>query len=555
MQRDAPDTGSAGRVAALGTAATLALLFAAPIVWVHATWDRALVAYHGFLHAAIVDSVLRTGVPPENPFFAGADLPYYWFFHACAAALRALTGLDALHALELLILASLVALVALCIGIARAFYGSTPRGVLLVMLVLMGGNLLALGIAGVRWAFGDGPFFDDTPLRITSDYLDRSQFGMRLYGPNYIYFFYNTSRGVALAALFGVAAALAHTQRRPGFVPLAVLVGASALATAMSPLIGMAGAGALCGALVLQRLRGSGDPRAWQWILALVTGVLVAFPTYQGLLAAPQGGYAFVLFSAEGAKLVGSVLVGALPLLGLAMLRAPFPGLSTRDRQLLDVLVLAGGALLLAAACFRLPNGNNCNLYLAGITLVALPAAAVRGRRALGVALCIWLAACAAMLVRTHAERTPLGIAFEDGRVTRGADWPAFAAAYAWIDTNTEADAVIVSDPTRRVTLFGNVPELPAMAGRPLFAGSPNYLTTPYPDWPQRRRIGQAAATGAALDAADRETLAALGRPVYVIQYRADSHAALRERHGEPVFRDGRVAIFRVVPEGEAPGG
>jgi hypothetical protein len=47
-----------------------------------------------FNHASIV-AELRKGLPPQNPYFAGEPLHYYWFFHLWPAALAWLTGASA----------------------------------------------------------------------------------------------------------------------------------------------------------------------------------------------------------------------------------------------------------------------------------------------------------------------------------------------------------------------------------------------------------------------------------------------------------------------------
>ena len=73
-----------------------------------------LVSYHGLAHAAIARAILRDGIPPENPYFAGERLHYYWGFHLAGAVLARGLGIDPLRALNLLrVLAAAAAPVAL----------------------------------------------------------------------------------------------------------------------------------------------------------------------------------------------------------------------------------------------------------------------------------------------------------------------------------------------------------------------------------------------------------------------------------------------------------
>ena len=150
-------------------------------------------------------------------------------------------------------------------------------------------------------------------------------------------------------------------------------------------------------------------------------------------------------------------------------------------------------------------------------------------------------------------RRAPLGLAIADGRLTRSDPWPHIARAYAWIDANTEHDAVVVSNPQRRMALSGNVPELPAMARRPLFVGSWFYLTGPFrdADEPTRREIAMRVVAGQPLDDAARAEFAALGRPLYVISYEANSANNLEAVYGHPVFRSVRVPLLRLRESGE----
>lgn len=113
----------------------------AVVVVVHRESPRTLVSAHGLLHAAIAER-FRTGIgagfPPENPYFAGERLPYYWAFQWAGAKLSMLLGTDPLHAFELLVLAGLLGLVLAGAALGRSLYGSTAAGLGIAGFVLAG---------------------------------------------------------------------------------------------------------------------------------------------------------------------------------------------------------------------------------------------------------------------------------------------------------------------------------------------------------------------------------------------------------------------------------
>ena len=357
---------------------------------VHATNLRALCSFHGFLHAGIVETMSFGELPPENPYFAGRTICYYWFFHAVGAVIARATGIDALHALEAVGLAGLFALVAASVSLGRHLFGSLGRGVFVAVLALVGGGPFGPLIAISRWLERGGEFLPAQANAPVGAYALTATVGNVRYGPIFYFFFTQSSRAVALAMLLVAVWALARAHRRPDAVGYALVVVAAALCTALSPVIGIAGIGALGAAYLLRDGRawmagrgrdGRDDDSAlsWRLMLCLAAGVLVPLPTYYHLFLVSQGGYAFVLFSGTGLTLVLSVLVGAGPVLFLARPRARLAGLAAADGHLLDVVLGAGLLLLLASMCLELPSDNNCNFYYAAMTVLAVAAAGYDG--------------------------------------------------------------------------------------------------------------------------------------------------------------------------------
>lgn len=67
-------------------AACLAVFCALLCAFLLLRGNASRVSYHGLLHSALVQAVERRA-PPQNPFFAGAELSYYWFYHAMGACI------------------------------------------------------------------------------------------------------------------------------------------------------------------------------------------------------------------------------------------------------------------------------------------------------------------------------------------------------------------------------------------------------------------------------------------------------------------------------------
>src|SRR5262249_39639522 len=101
-QRDAPGAAPAAHPKSWSMFWLAMLLAAAawliPILWLHSHNPRLLPSWHGFLHTAIAARFPGEAFPPENPFFAGERLPYYWFYQWLTSVTARLIGADLLHA-------------------------------------------------------------------------------------------------------------------------------------------------------------------------------------------------------------------------------------------------------------------------------------------------------------------------------------------------------------------------------------------------------------------------------------------------------------------------
>lgn len=99
-------------------------------------------SYHGLLHSAVVYEILRGGAPPQNPYFAGEPLHYYWGYHLFAAYLVRIAGIDPLTALGWWRVLSGGLLVVVLSRIGRRFGITGPRAVIGAVAAMLGLNAL-----------------------------------------------------------------------------------------------------------------------------------------------------------------------------------------------------------------------------------------------------------------------------------------------------------------------------------------------------------------------------------------------------------------------------
>lgn len=551
-----------------------ALPLIAIIAFVHRNSPRTLLSAHGFLHSAIAMRFFHDfHVPPENPFFAGKPLGYYWFFHALGALVAWLVRTDPLHAFELLVFVAAFGMARAASAFAERQYGSPWLAPLIVLLVVGGANVQAPAVLAVRLAqYGPGI------LRDSSDYLwgivhpllgyMRVWDPYAMYGPLIRFFLNTTARPLALACVVVVVAALARALTERGVRPFVWLACATALCTACSVLTGAATAGGLGAAMLalfvagrMRRFAGVAPAFGFErvvWVnVALVAGLAASSPTYAHLFAVGAGGSGLLPAGAAGAAKTLAALLAASAVLavvagyGLTRLRG-----SRRD--LAVILCLAAAILVVAAATVGLPEGNQDNFFDAALVLLALvaPAAALGadGTPSLRRAMILGFVCVPglALVVACYIGRPPLPLGFEQERLVRTSD-DARSALYAFARNQTPANAVFVVDTELdRTAMAGNTAELPALTDRMLFnERAQHYIVAHYRDLAQRIRINRVLRAGDALSVQDREYLQALARPLFVV---VEGHggpkddARLRARYGKPVFVRAPLRVYRVDP-------
>jgi len=591
----------------------LAMLSAAavwltPILWLHAHNSRLLPSWHGFLHAAIATRFPIGGVPPENPFFAGERLPYYWFYQWLAAMTARLIGADPLRAFQLITLASLVALIVFAGLIGRSRFRTISAGLLIGYLALAGLNPLGPAIAAAKHftaaqplaSAPAGPVETVFVSNQTADDLMTTSLLPALYvssdwrhGQNLVWFLDISSRAPALSLIMVLLFLLLNW--RPTFARVIVVALVAALMTALNPLVGLAVSGSLSAgflALTLLERHGTGsgsdrdlasasmpeDPVATATApgtvpeerplasaiclcLALLIGPALAAPTYyhlfanEGTAGLTSAHYAGV----KSAALAANFLILA-PLAVFGLWRAS-PQVALR----LGAVTAAGLLLLLAVPVIHLEQGNEHNLVNAAQCLLAAPAVAwlptlspsgkwSRVLPAILFAVFLPTTVCALL---SFAGRPGLPLDFRGQAIHRAPEQDPLNQFYLWARSQTPADAVFISDPRQPVKMSGNVAEFPAFTARALFTDHATYLTKPHKDAALRAEIGAAIASGQPLTPSQISYIHRLRRTLYVVTYRADDQAQLARltnQHGAPVFHQGFVAAFKfALPAVTAP--
>ncbi|MGE0354827.1 MAG: hypothetical protein AB7Q69_16565 [Gemmatimonadales bacterium] len=553
---------------------------------------RLVPSWHGFLHAAIAGRFPSASLVPENPFFAGQPVVYYWFFHRIGAWLSGVLSIDPLSALRLLTLAGLVMVVAGAALAGRKLYRSLGAGLLVGWLALVGLNPLAPAFAVGRAVLKHVPLFSwpgsgagavETTFvsnQLADRLMSRPLLGAMYFstdwrhGIDLAWFTDISARGLALGVLMLLVWLVVDPRAR---APRLLGVGlAGALTTALNPIVGLA----VCGSLgflslalaLVERGRAPQPAEGREGLIwgagiagALLAGVVLALPTFYHLLLHSQGtgrlNTAGVLLP-KFANMAANYCV-LLPLALLSWRTRPgIRGLPIR------VLVATGVLLLAVTLLVHLEEGNEHNLSNAAQVILAVPAVAWlvldrRGRWREGLDRSRRMMLTALLFVPVAAGtwiafdgRPPLPFSTAGGELRRTpADSP-LAQLYEWIRRNTATDAVFMTDPARPVKMSGNVAELPAFTGRTLYVGQASYMTTAYPDFERRRALAARAVAGEPLEAGRIDSLRALGRPVYLLSWQADDPGMverLTSRYGSPVFRSGFVGCW-LVTEGRTDG-
>jgi len=553
----------------LATSATL--VTSAVIVAVHRDSLSTLISAHGLLHTAVAQRFVTGSSPfgrPDNPFFAGAKLPYYWFYHYVSGRLSALAGVHPLITFEALGLLAVALVWFSGAALGRRLGWGPVSAAAIGLFALAGANafgsliLISKLAAGKPWPSDDGTYLWGLTHPVMG--MVRWNDPGALYGPMLNFFLNNSSRAVALSFVLVMLLALHRylEDRRAG--SLCALLLATAACAAFSPLIGLVAPGALSAALAVDWLSGMRRPHTSEGdggrrqavlraIIGLCAGCLLALPTYYHLFGRSAQPEIVVAFRPD---LVATIAASIAPLLALALLSLrPSP-----QRRFLGIVTAAAVMLLAGNTFLQVPGANESDLFHVAAFILAVPAAggfpaleslAPALRRTVGAGFLVAMASTVAIVLWAYWERPAIPLRLEGAQLRRTPDGSPAAKLYAWVDASTPADAVFITDPQALATApVGNTPEFPALTGRDLFVGQgPDYLVNPFADAGRRRRIAATLVSGGALDSSDRAYLEALRRPIFVVIERPtdDAVRALESRYGMPRFEDERNILAFLV--------
>lgn len=469
-----------------------------------------------WFHAAVVTEIGRTGLPPQDPYFAGFRLQYMWFYHMILFALERSTGLSTFLLMPVV---NALALWSLCVlsadlVLALGRNGRAARwAALLVPLSLTALFWLFLPIRALRALTGAtqggdalSESFRLSPLNVpvTRDFL--SDFGSSPFFLNK--YLTGTAYGLALAFLFLYLASVLRFAARPARTPL-VTAGLSVFAMLLlHPVVGLT-AVAVSGMTgivlaILGRRRGGltlGETIAWGG--AALVGALAAFPYLREVTRGkPQE--QLVPFQFDPWVTIGIAIGCAFVLLaGIPALVRLWRTGRTPERLFVAWTV----ATVLFAAVIRLPGPNTTDKFTWLVYLPLAVAAALwagekwRGARGALLALLLLLPVNVIGYAGYWGEA--------DGRELS----PASMALYSWIAENTPPEAVIVENRERVGVLVHGPRRL--YWGREAYADQWGYD-------PARMAIRRATVAalydpGARLDEAAVADLRTLAVPVFVV--------------------------------------
>ncbi len=495
----------------------------------------------GWFHAAVTDQIARRGLPPEDPFFAGLRLLYFWGAHVWAGLWVGLRpGLGVWTPLVALNLSgALAAVLGVCLLARRlgagtggivasalvATFGYAPFAWVWVALRAIGGEVR--GLAEIERLMTGGV----TPA-LQSMSTGLLHFSMVFFGGKFLVLT-PFALGLGLFAAFLIAL-LDLTTRPSGraAIALSLLTAASLF---LHTFVGICCVALSGGAWIWLGARAAlgKDGSARRVLLPLLLATAGAVAVLAPYLATILEGKGNQLASGFTLKAIATWLWG-----GALVVPAGIVYLARRgctDARARTLLVLA--ALLSAAALAVAPSDNNQSKFMNLLfLLLAAPAgpawiewlgrlkspirtvayAAFTAAVGPTVALCLW------------------AYAGERGQTAEGWAYatPLDAQAFTWARENTPQDAIFVEPEGGRLA--------PVRAGRSVLWGGEIWARKwGYPEdaLDLRRRAASELSSGTTTTAEVRRFLAALGREVVVVWWRRRVPDA--PESGAPARQDG----------------
>ncbi len=507
-----------------------------------------------WFHTAVVFEMARAGVPPQDPYFAGLTLQYFWFYHAVVLGLGAAAGLSPPDAMTLLNLAAALLTPPAASRVARALGFSPAAGT-------WAGVLVLLGMGGLSWLFfplklvgvligdvrGYQALHDIISLGATNpsntsrlvQFLSSSSFMMRKY-------VIGTAVPWSLLLVLVAADAALRFVRDLRPADAALLVAAGAGAFLFHVVLGGALIAGLAAGAGILFLAGRGMRGRALGVAVLAAAALALCLPYLLTLVGGRGGASALPFGLS-LRLWVSI---PFTLAGVALLSVPaWRRLARAGTPAARLYMAWFAAVTLYALIARLPGANQ---YDKPPILIYLPLSLAAGMAVPG----IWRAL--AGRPRTRVAFALLLVLFllpENAFRWWGfygeAAPPALTAAehdlYSWVRDDTPRDAVFVDSADRM--------EVVVRGPRRQYWGIPAYAEQWGYDPAEmalRQAVRDSVYASGRIGPAGKADLASLHAPVYVIVRDEDTPGAADRllalpRRYRPLFHEDGIRVFRIV--------
>jgi hypothetical protein len=512
----------------------------------------------GWYHAAAALQVLQRGIPPEDPYFAGLRMLYFWGAHVWAAAWLALAPrLSVYTPFVAFNLAAAVAVVLAVAALARRL-GAGTRGIALAAFVATMGYspfgwvpVVARAFTGeVRgWAeisrtVGHG--VDPVLFSLAYGELHGS---MAFFGDKYLVL---TQFSIGLALFVLAALALLELAERPSWtagVRVGLLAGATLCLHTVVGYSVVIAAGSIAALSIPGTLRGErGSARALAGVaLAVAVPVFALVPYLAEITLGKQGHQLSPGVSGRGMM---TLLLGGLFTVGPALAWLVRHLRRSPDGPRLLVLALVFCAMSLA---LKLPENNQSKFFNLLFVLLAAPAGlawdeGLRAARPRTRALLLALLFVGTLPTVTIAV---WGFASERGQTPAGYRPPsaALASAMRWAREHTPADAAFcdLGGGRELLTLAGRSTVWGGFSGERDFGYGAEAIEA-------RRELAGALCRGREPGPAGAALLAGLHRDV-IVMTRSDApdslsdmnRVAARPERFQLLWRNDAVAFWKVI--------
>jgi hypothetical protein len=511
------------------------------ILWIAGAWtvliaavllgNRALIfRSDGWFHAAVSTQIAQRGLPPEDPFFAGLRLFYFWGPHAWASLWNALQpGLSVWAPFAVMNLAGAFASI-LGIGLLARRVGATPAGMVAAAATAILGNApFAWGwIVGRAWT-GEVRGFEEL-ARLTGNGLEPALSAMST-GMLHVSMVFFGGKFLVLTPFglgFGIFAAflilfldfVRDRSPRQG-VGVALLTGAALFVHTVIGICCVALAAGWWGWTLLRSLvTKQADARRplVPLFLAIAAGGAIASPYLASILG---GGGRQMGIGVTREAIVTWIWGGAIvvPAGMLWLARAARRDPIKRDLLMLAILLTLPGLLLV------LTDNNQSKFFNLLFYMLSAPAGIAWleiCRRRRGVLRMGLILALAAATIPT-AGLSLWAYASETGSFVTGATelTAGERSAFAWARAHTPSDAIFVEETASR--------DATVLAGRSVLWGGPGWAHKwGYPDEALRlREQANRELSAATVSPETRTFLSSLHRPVIIVARRRAETGAL----------------------------